>query len=625
MLSLPALRRSLPLLLLLALLAVATAATGAGAAAPAPTHEPGTILVKFVDEASARAVVAAHGDRDVSTTANGVHVVHVAGGSVDESVAAYSRAPGVVYAEPNYIAHATLAVPNDPSFGSQWALSKIGATGAWSAYPGSYVSSGGAKLAIVDTGVQSNHPDLTGRVVLGINCVNAFSSCASGAAEDDNGHGTHVAGIAAATTNNALGVAGVAFSSPIVAVKVLDAQGSGTYAAITNGIIWAAGHGVRVMNLSLSGSAFSQTLCDAVAQVTANGALVVAAAGNGNTSAAAYPAACPGAVGVAATDPNDARASFSNFGAPDVFIAAPGVSIFSTYFGSSYATLSGTSMASPMVTGLAALLFGQLPSRTPATIKSILASTAQKVGGISYGADPYGTCGGCTWSSSFGYGRIDAAAALGAAPAPPPPSPDFSLAASPTTQSVTAGNSTTYSVSVAPTNGFNSALSFSASGLPPGATASFNPQASATSSTMTVQTSASTPAGNYTVTVTGTDGNLSRSTQVALGVNASPTPDFSLSINPGIVGVIRGQSVSYAVTVNPSGGFTGPVALSVSGLPVGATGTFSPTSTTSTSTLTVSTVVSIVGAMQYPFTVTGTGGGLTRTVGATLVVHCCIP
>src|SRR5439155_8765226 len=116
----------------------------------------------------------------------------------------------------------------------------------------------------------------------------------------------------------------------------------------------------------------------------------------------------PGAVGVAATDTADGKASFSNFGSPDVFVSAPGVSIYSTYTGDGYATLSGTSMAAPLVSGLAALLFGQTPSRTVADVKTLLATSSDKVSGA-YGSDPYGTCGGCTWHQSFGYGRIDVA------------------------------------------------------------------------------------------------------------------------------------------------------------------------------------------------------------------------
>jgi thermitase len=412
----------------LALLALTGAAlTGASAAsgmtAPASgstmsPHDPSTILVKFADPARADETIAAHGDRHVGGTPTGVDVVKIASGaSVEAKVAAYGAEAGVVYAEPNYIAQASLALPNDPSYSTDWGMDKIGVVTGWSDYPGSYVSTGGVPIAIVDTGVQSTHPDLSGRVLTasGANCVNYYGTCASDPAADDNGHGTHVAGIAGAATNNGIGVAGVAFSSPIIPVKVLDSTGSGSYAAITNGITWAVQHGAKVINLSLGGTGYSQTLCDAITSALNNGVLVVAAAGNSGSSVATYPAACPGTVGVAATDSTDSTASWSNYGAPNVFVSAPGVGIYSTYDNSSYATLSGTSMATPFVTGLAALLFSQLSTRTPADVKALLATTSDKVGSVAYGSDPYGTCGACTWNQNYGYGRIDAARALGAA------------------------------------------------------------------------------------------------------------------------------------------------------------------------------------------------------------------
>ncbi|MDX6407723.1 MAG: thermitase, partial [Gaiellaceae bacterium] len=420
----PILRRSLALTACAAVGVLGT--TGASAArgqtnAATPPHDPSTILVKFARAADAAPAIAAHGDRHLGSTATRVDIVKIApGASVAAKVAAYSALRSVVYAEPNYVAHASLAAPNDPSYTADWGMGKIGAVQAWTVYPGAYTSTGGVPVAVVDTGVQATHPDLSGRVQtgLGADCLISLASCTAGSAADDNGHGTHVAGIVGAATNNAVGVAGVAYSSPIIPVKVLNSNGSGSYDAITNGIAWAVLKGAKVINMSLGGGGFSQTLCDAVTNAINKGVLVVAAAGNNGSSAASYPAACPGTVGVAATDSNEGSPSWSNYGSPNVFVSAPGASIYSTYFGSSYSTLSGTSMASPFVAGLAALLFGQVPLRTPADVKKILATTSSKVGGVTYGADPYGTCAGCTWNQDYGYGRIDAAGALGVA-APP--------------------------------------------------------------------------------------------------------------------------------------------------------------------------------------------------------------
>lgn len=416
----------------LALLAIAAAVMAAGTrggtAATPPTalpgqeeRDPATILVKFSDPSKATAVITAHGDRHVGRTATRVDLVKVApGAGLDASISSYAARPDVVFAESNYIAHASLAAPNDPSYGTNWGMDKIRVIEAWTAYPGSFTPTAGVPLAVVDTGVESTHPDLAGRVqtALGANCVNGSDICGSSTALDDNGHGTHVAGIAGAATNNAVGVAGVAYSSPIIPVKVLNSSGAGSYAAITNGIMWAVQKGAKVINMSLGGTGFSQTLCDAVTSALNSGTLVVAAAGNSGNSVPSYPAACPGVVGVAATDSNDGIPSFSNFGSPNVFVSAPGASIYSTYFNNSYATLSGTSMASPFVAGLSALLMSQVRGRTPADVKNLLATTSDKAGAGVYGFDPYSTCAGCTWNANYGYGRIDAARALAVAGPP---------------------------------------------------------------------------------------------------------------------------------------------------------------------------------------------------------------
>ena len=392
------------------------------AAAAAPT----TILVKFRQPSGSAAKIEALGDDALGRTANGVSVVRLA---PDESraagIAAYEARADVEYAEPNGRVYAlALNAPNDTYFSDQWALAVTGALAGWSLYPGTYAASAGAPLAVVDSGVEATHPDLAGRVRtdLGARCLNA-TPCVAGPAADDDWHGTHVAGIAGAATNNGVGVAGVAFTSPIIPVKVLDSTGAGYDSDVADGIIWAARHGARVINLSIGGG-YSQTMCNAVSTADHTyGALIVAAAGNESSSAPSAPAACTGAVGVAATDDLGSPASFSNFGSPDVFVSAPGVDIDSTYLGGLYAAADGTSMASPFVAGVAALRFGEYPSSTPADVRRVLASTAAKVGGVTYGTDPYGTCTDCTWQATLGYGRVDVNAVLAAPPPPSPPPP----------------------------------------------------------------------------------------------------------------------------------------------------------------------------------------------------------
>jgi thermitase len=408
------------------LVAIAVLATSAAAKDERPPPErrvdPSTILVRFTSAASARAGIRAEGDRSVGTLPGGVRVVRVAAGrSIRERVAAYGRRGGVVYAEPNYVRSSELTAPDDPSYGAQWALPAIRAVEAWSIQPGSYSGPAGPKIAILDTGVLSPHPDLAANVDLANAATCTSGTCLSSSALDDHGHGTHVAGIAAAVTNNGIGMAGVGFASPIIPVKVLGANGSGTDASVAAGIAWAVTRGARVLNLSLGAPSFSQTLCNAVASATSAGVVVVAAAGNDGSSTPFYPAACPGAIGVAATASDGSSPSFSNWGAQNVFVSAPGASIFSTYRTSlgapTYATISGTSMAAPHVSGLAGLLTAQGPTMTPAEFEEVLARSSEKVGAdlypsLTYGADPNGVCAGCTWHPYYGYGEIDALAAL---------------------------------------------------------------------------------------------------------------------------------------------------------------------------------------------------------------------
>lgn len=308
--------------------------------------------------------------------------------------------PAVEYVEPNYQRSISITSPNDSYYNSyQWNLPKIKADYVWD------IQKGGSNvvIAIIDTGVSLSHPDLAGKLVAGYDAV-----AHDGDPSDENGHGTHVAGIAAAITNNGVGVAGVSWNSRIMPVRVMDAAGNGWDSDIAEGIIWAADNGADVINLSLGGASSSpQTLQIAVNYANARGVTVVAAAGNIPNGAITYPAACANVIGVAATDSNDNRASFSNYGY-FVDVAAPGVSIRSTFWntdptqwpiGNAYADGSGTSMASPHVAGLAALLLSEYPSSTTAQIERAIEATAVDLG--TPGRDNY-----------YGYGRIDAMAAI---------------------------------------------------------------------------------------------------------------------------------------------------------------------------------------------------------------------
>jgi hypothetical protein len=195
--------------------------------------------------------------------------------------------------------------------------------------------------------------------------------------------------------------------------------------------------------------------------------------------------------------------------------------------------------------------------------------------------------------------------------------PDFTLSASPSSQTVTPGGSTSYSVTMSPISGFTGEVTLSVSGLPSGASGSFSPNPATASSTLSVTTSAGTPTGSDTITITGVDGSLTHTTTVALVVN--PPPDFTLSASPSSGAVGRGAPTSYSVTINPTSGFTGQVSLSVSGLPSGANGSFNPNPATSSSTLSVTTSTSTPTG-SYTLTLTGVSGTLTHVTTVTLVV-----
>lgn len=317
--------------------------------------------------------------------------------------------PGVIYAERNGMGYIAM-YPNDPYYSPyQWHMTRIGMEAAWDINTGS-----GTIVAIVDTGVKQALADLAlTNFMAGYDFINNDNDPL-----DDHGHGSHVCGTVAQSTNNNLGVTGIAYNCTIMPVKVLDAAGYGSYTAIANGIYYATDNGADIINMSLGGTSSSTTLQDAVNYAWNNGVVVICAAGNNNSSAAFYPAAYPVCISISATNSADGKADYSNYGST-IDMCAPGGDtvdrngdgymdgILQNTFGASgdgYYFYTGTSMASPHVAGVAALLKTQDPARTNAQIRSILESTAEDLG----------TAG---WDQYFGYGIVDAEAAL-AGPAP---------------------------------------------------------------------------------------------------------------------------------------------------------------------------------------------------------------
>ena len=361
----------------------------------------------------------------------GVKILKIPAGEVEAKIAAYQADPRVEYAEPDYLAQPVYE-PNDPYYNSkQWGPQKIEAPLAWDFSKGDP----NVVVAVVDWGVDLQHPDLAAKLWTnpGEIADNGIDDDGNGYVDDvygwdfanddndpqdDYGHGTHCAGIAAAATDNGMGIAGVGFNSRIMAVKVGDgATGKAAYSDIAYGIMYAADNGAKVISMSLGGYAYSGFLEAVVNYAWNAGCVLVGAAGNDNLSDPFYPAAYENVIGVSATDQDDVRASWSNYGSY-ISVAAPGVSIYSTYWndGSTYAYMSGTSMAAPHVAGLAALLFAQDGSRSNATVRSLIEETADDLG------DP-------GWDQYYGYGRINAYRALGRVSATVDPATGGSLIA----------------------------------------------------------------------------------------------------------------------------------------------------------------------------------------------------
>jgi subtilisin family serine protease len=351
--------------------------------------------------------------------------------NVDDPAALVGR-EGVRYVEWDEVVHAA-SEPNDPHLLSrQWAPVHIGASQAWELSR----SAAPVAVAVLDTGLDMDHAEFRGQYGAGYDFVNRDSDPA-----DDHGHGTHVAGVIGAATDNGAGVAAVGWGSVVLPVKVLDARGAGTHATIAEGIVWAADHDARVINLSLGGMIGTETLHAAVRYAHERGALLVAAAGNRMSNAPFYPAAYPEALAVAATTDTDARWILSNFG-PWLSLAAPGYDIWSTDWSAGYgpySSRSGTSMAAAHVSAVAALVTAVNPSLTSDDIRTLLEQTAVDAGVGDF-------------DDQVGNGRLDAAAAVRAAAAAadtPAPSPTASPTA---TATVTASPEPTRSNTAVPSS-----------------------------------------------------------------------------------------------------------------------------------------------------------------------------
>jgi serine protease len=392
-------------------------ATG-GATTPDPTTAaviPGEVIVRLragrsTDALRARglAVIA---ERAVAESGL-PFLVSTLGRPVDEVVAELAADPSVDVVEPNYRVEladeGTVVAVDDPQTGDQYSLDQMRVRQAWGSTTGA-----SNVIAVLDTGVKLDHPDLAGRLVAGYDFVNDDTN-----PTDDNGHGTWVSGIIVARANDGYGIAGISWSDKVMPVKIMNGEGSGSTADLLDGLRWAADHGADVINMSIGGFPYSQLVQDAVNYAWGKGAVLVGAAGNNRREETFYPASFNNVVSVSATQVNDEFSNWSSWG-PKVDVSAPGSSVLTTNcYTCTYADhdtwgshtfISGTSFATPNVAGVVALIRAKYPTYTPAQVVSRLLATT----------DDLGYAG---WDNRYGRGRVNAQRAVGVSVGGPGPS-----------------------------------------------------------------------------------------------------------------------------------------------------------------------------------------------------------
>lgn len=312
----------------------------------------------------------------------GVVVADIPAGELDTTLDALENDPNVEYVEQLGEVEAMELIPDDPGYIYQTDMSQIRAPQGWELSTGS----NDVTIAIIDSGVDATHPDFRGKIQGGCDFINQDND-----ASDDNGHGTHVAGIAAAIGDDGIGIAGVAWGAEVLPVKVLDRNGDGDYASVAAGIIWAADHGAQIINLSLGGQSGNRTLKAAIDYAVNKGVLVVAAAGNDGYSNIRFPAGYESVIAVGSITSNNERSVFSDYGSM-LDVVAPGENVYSTVPGG-YERKSGTSMSAPYVSGLAAVLWSIPGNNNARLVESEIEQSARDLGKLG-------------WDPQFGFGLI---------------------------------------------------------------------------------------------------------------------------------------------------------------------------------------------------------------------------
>ena len=351
----------------------------------------GRILVQpraGLPEAEVERILSQHGGRAIGRLRNlGIHIVQVPPQAEEAVARALAMNPHVKFAEKDMLVESTEFIPDDPRYGQAWHLPKVQASLAWE-----MATAEGVTIAILDTGVDASHPDLAGQLVAGWNSVSNNEDTA-----DIYGHGTQVAGTAAATTNNSIGVAAIGLSANIMPIRISNRSDGGAYwSDIARGLTWAADHGADVANISYSVTN-SSSVSSAAEYLRSKRGVVVVAAGNDGTDPGWGDN--PAVISVSATTSSDSKASWSNYG-DYIDVSAPGAGIQTTTNGGGYGSVSGTSFASPATAGLIALIMGANPDLSPDEIESILEASADDL------------VGGSDWHAYYGHGRINAAAAV---------------------------------------------------------------------------------------------------------------------------------------------------------------------------------------------------------------------
>ena len=489
------------------------------------------------------------------------------GADIQKAIKMISKHPAVKYAEPNYIVRA-IGVPDDPSFVELWGLHNTGQSGGVSgadidAVAAWDISTGDSNVVVgvIDTGVDYNHPDLQANMWVNpgeiagngidddgngvIDDIHGYNANANnGDPMDGNGHGTHVSGTIGAKGNNGVGVVGVNWDVSIIGCQFLDENGSGSTAGAIACIDYMTNlklnHGidVKATNNSWGGGGFSQALKDAIESAGDAGILFVAAAGNDaydNDVTPSYPASydSDAVMAIASTDRNDNMSSFSQWGPTSVDMGAPGSAILSTVPGGGYDTYSGTSMATPHVTGAAALVWSLNPDLTPIEMKELLMVSG----------DANAALTGLTVAGT----RLNVASALDAAN----PAPGFRFTVSPASQQVEAGSAVSYDFNLGSIAGWDATVALTVDVTPSlnGVSLSSNSVGAGDDFSVDVSTDSNAAWGDYVITVTGDDGASVKTKSVALAVYPQGLTDFPYR-NDSAVAIPDNDSAGISSTIN---------------------------------------------------------------------------